>query len=832
MKNVLKKIFWTVLILCAILFTGVTLIITIYEDELIAHVVQEANKSLNTPVSVEEIDMSVWHHFPRVSFRFKNIDIKDSFANNDSTLLFAEVLDLSFNPLQAAFGDVLVDNVYMENASVHLRMNSAGEINYNIFKASTDTIQTSEKVKLELAQIDLSKVQFKYSNDYRHINLDFFTPNLAASLVNQGSEYYVLADGDMDINFIETGGKKYTWDFPVNLTTELTYNDSLKDVQIAPSIVRIMNSEFDVSGSYSFLENSSIDLSVASKATNVETLLALLQSDEAKKLSDYSSNGDVYLKLAMAGSWKDKSGPGIDISFGLKNADITHNPSGIAINNTFLTGTFLTSDILNPPGFVLQLEDVKGSLGGQAFSGNLLYKNPDNPFVVCAFDGTIDFTHFLKFMPVEGIKNGRGLARANIKFEGLLGHLKQKKALSRITTSGDFTLNSVYLEFSEIKTGLRNVNGNLLFNNNDLALSDVSGFFGRSDFLLNGYFKNVIAYLLFEEEPVGIESSLKSRLIDMDELLSLRGMTSGASEPYSFTISNRLRLNFDCEIDQLIFRRFKPTQIRGDLKVKNKVAFTDKLELRSMGGELAIYGMVDASKDGLIRVNTHFDLDDIAIDSIFYVFENFNQDFLVDRHLKGAIDASIEAEMVFNDKLRLYSETLSSHITTSIRNGELNDFEPMQRLSKYLDERELERLRFSELKNEIIIKDRTIFLPQMEVGTNVTDIKISGTHTFDQEINYSVAAPLRGKPKYDTDEAFGAIREDTQGRSMVFLKIVGTTAQYEVLYDQEQVKEKIAKDLQKEAAELKEIFKNKGKRAATPELTEDDYFEWDNDGDQ
>ncbi len=421
------------------------------------------------------------------------------------------------------------------------------------------------------------------------------------------------------------------------------------------------------------------------------------------------------------------------------------------------------------------------------------------------------------------------MAMANVSFEGLLGHLKQKKALSRITTSGEFKLESVYIEFDEIKTGLRNVNGNLLFNNNDLALSDVSGYFGRSDFLLNGYFKNVIAYLLFEEEPVGIESTLKANLIDMDELLSLSGMSGDTSEPYSFTISNRLRVNFDCQIERLTFRRFKPTQIRGDLKVKNKVAFTDRLELKSMGGDLAIYGMVDASKEGLVRVNTHFDVDDIAVDSIFYVFENFNQDFLVDRHLKGSINASIDAEMVFNDRLSLFSETLNSQISMSIKNGQLNNFEPMQQLSRYLDERELEKLRFSELKNEIVIKDRTIFLPQMEIGTNVTDIKISGTHTFDQMINYSIVAPLRSKRREDSDEAFGAIRQDSQGRSMVFLKITGNTSDYEVLYDQEQVKEKIARDIQKEAKELKEIFKNKGKQAETPVLSEDDYFEWEDD---
>ncbi len=831
MLRVVRKIIFSLLILFGVLLVSGVVVTHFYKDELIAQVVTEINKSLNTPVHVSKIDMSVWHHFPRVSFRFHDIDIRDSYPGNDSSLVRAGILDLSFNPLQAAFGDLVVDKVYLKDARVALRMNTKGEINYRIFKEEQDSSRQAQPVKIRLAAVQLDQVQFIYENAYRNINLDLFTPGMDASVVAEGVAYDILADGEVEVNNIETGGKSYHWDFPVSVQSSLAYNDSLKDVEIRPSTLSMLESDFEVSGRYQFLDKSAVSLKASSEATNVQTLLALLRTGD--RFDKYTSTGDVYLTLNLEGEWKENSAPALEVAFGLRDADILHKPSGIRLQGAFLTGIFAASDIGKSGTYLLNLQNIRGYLDNDTFEGNLSWKNPENPWVDCNFRGTLNLDKWLAFMPVEGVRSGRGLARADISFKGLLGNLKQKRGLSRIETSGEFSLNDVYMEFSGLSTGLRNVNGNLLFNNNDLELRDVSGYFGRSDFLLNGYFKNVIAYLLFDEEPVGIESSLRSRRIDMDELLSLSRSQDDKDEPYSFTISSRLRLNFDCEIDRLDFRRFHPTGIKGDLKVKNKVAFTDRLELSGLGGDLAIYGMVDASKNGLVRISTHFDLDDILVDSIFYVFENFNQDFLVDDHLEGAIDASVDAEMVFSDRLRLYPETLSAHSTFSIRNGELNNFEPMQRLSRYLDERKLEQLRFSELRNEVVIKDRTIFLPQMEVGSNVTDIRISGTHTFDQRITYNVVAPLRSKPKYDSDRAFGAIREDSQGRSMLYLKILGTTSDYEVLYDQERVKEKIAADIKKEATELKEIFRNKGRQAETPVLTEDDYFEWDDeDGDQ
>ncbi|MEL7003582.1 MAG: hypothetical protein AAFN93_12735 [Bacteroidota bacterium] len=107
-------------------------------------------------------------------------------------------------------------------------------------------------------------------------------------------------------------------------------------------------------------------------------------------------------------------------------------------------------------------------------------------------------------------------------------------------------------------------------------------------------------------------------------------------------------------------------------------------------------------------------------------------------------------------------------------------------------------------------------------------INIGGTHTFGQKIDYSVVAPLRSKKKIDPDEAFGAIEEDTQGRTKLYLKIIGTTSDYRIIYDKKEVKKKIISDLKKEADELKRAFKEKGlKKKKTVELEEDDYFDWD-----
>ncbi|HCZ34831.1 MAG TPA: hypothetical protein DHV26_02775, partial [Cytophagales bacterium] len=274
------------------------------------------------------------------------------------------------------------------------------------------------------------------------------------------------------------------------------------------------------------------------------------------------------------------------------------------------------------------------------------------------------------------------------------------------------------------------------------------------------------------------------------------------------------------------YKRFKPTHIKGDLLVKNQVAVSRNITMNTMGGALTLNGIVDAKNPKAIDVISTFKLDGQHVDSIFYVFENFDQTFIQDKHLKGRAFANVDLEMTLNEKLNLIAPTLIADISVTIKNGELNNFEPMKKLNKYLDDEGLSKMRFADLKNEIHIEKQTIYLPQMEVKSNVTTIQVSGTHTFDQHIDYRVAAPLRNKKKIDPDEAFGAIEEDGSGKAKIFLKITGTTDEYDVSLDKDAVKKKISSDLKKEVQELKDAFKLKGqKKKKELELTEEE-FDW------
>jgi len=340
----------------------------------------------------------------------------------------------------------------------------------------------------------------------------------------------------------------------------------------------------------------------------------------------------------------------------------------------------------------------------------------------------------------NGIVSGIGLIECQVSLQGRLSDLKSKYTSQMVETSGDINFQNVTLNFQDGFPPQTTLDGNFVFNKNDLAINNTRIKSGSSEWQMNGFFRNILPYLLFQNQPIGIEADINADFININELLP--GSQSNLTEDFAFTISPYLLLDFNCDVKKLVYRKFEARKLKGELRVKNQKAIARNIAFNSMGGRLIFSGIVDASKD-YIQVSSSSQWNRLAIDSVFYVFNNFNQDWLVAENLKGRVNANVATELAFHPDLSLYSDSLVLDISISIVDGELNNFEPMMQLEDYVDDPNLSRLKFSELENDIHVENRMIYIPRMEVRTNVTNIQVSGIHTFDQEIDYRVVVPLK-----------------------------------------------------------------------------------------
>lgn len=821
----LKRIFFYSLIVAGVLLTTLVVSVWLFQDRIINSFVAEANKSLNTPVTIGKISVSAWKDFPNLAIVFQDVYVEDSHPAKD-TLLVAKTISFTLNTLEVWQGKYDVRGLKVENSITRLRINTIGKSNYNIIKEGGGGGGT---IVFDLKDVQLINTEVSYDDLDAHQFHRFDSKKLEASIHVLGDLYQINAKGDVTSRQINVNDLSFLVDKEFNAVADIDYDDENKIVTIKPSNLELGNSAFEITGVYSFKEKNEIDLSANGKDTDIQTILSLLPREFSERFKDYQSEGNVYFSLAVKGEMSKKKDPLFSIAFGCSDASVYHPQFDSRITGANLEGSFATPSFSSLRDAELFLKNVRGSLNGKSFTSDFSLRNFENPFIVMEFKGELDARSIQQFYPFESVSDVSGMIDADFSLQGEVGKLKRRATAQEVKTSGKLKLNNLNFTVGEKPVVFKNITGTLQFNNNDLALSDTYGQIGNSDFRLNGMFKNSIPYLLYENQPIGIEADLQAKFLDADELFSIVYDDERASGDYDFSISPNLHFNFNCDIGSLHYKRFKPGRVRGNLLIKNQMAVFRKLSVNAMGGTIALDGIADAKNPKAIDVVTTFKLSGVHIDSLFYVFHNFDQDFIQDKHLRGQAFADVSTEMVLNNKLNLFPETLIADVSVVIKNGELNNFDPLQELKRYLDDEGLAKLRFADLKNDIHIENKTILIPQMEIRSNVTNITLSGTHTFDQKIDYRVVAPLRNKKKIDPDEAFGAIESDNAGRAKVFLKITGTTDDYDVSYDKRALKQKLASDLKKEVQELREAVKLKGKQKKKEVELSEEEFDWEED---
>ena len=852
LKKLLKYTVWVFLVT---LGSGVALGYY-HQDRVLQYFVQEANRYLTAPVAVEQISLSVLSSFPRVSVALNNVQI----PGHDTEHPLAEVdhIDFAFDLWSLLQGQYVIDRVALRQGKVYLHVNEQGQRNFDIFRPA-DSIHTTTSqearppLAFHLQKITLNDIQVDYVDDPLQHHTDLLAQQAEATLNVHGPLYNVRLQGDLFSQGIQVEQARYFDQKPLQVEAQLTYDHQEQHWQIAPSTVHLAQGTFTVSGDMDHTDRTDLSLAVAGQETDVQTLLSLLPLEMARPLLAYRSQGKVYFEGTVQGEMPQ---PRVDIRFGCQDASLYHPDYQKQLQRVRLTGSFTNGDRHNLQTAELSLQEIEGTLDGKKIAGSLLIRNFRDYYLEAHVLTDINVQSVLEFYPVADVQYASGQIKADIKLAGQLSDMRSSQLAHRRRTqsSGSLTLHDFHVQLKQYPLPFRKLEGNFMFQNNDVAISNFTGYVGHSHFQLNGFFRNAIAYVLSDTQPIQIEANLHSSLADLDELLSGKlnesapaeagaraaqrdWQTTTQKQPYRFHLDPRLSLAFNCQIERLKFRRFKGKNLRSRLDVEHQIARIRNLSIDAGGGTASASGTIYAQRTQRINVRAESQFNGIRADSLFYIFEDFQQDFLTARHLKGSIFAEVDWMMNFDRALHLDYPSLQVTADAKIVDGELNDFEPMQALASFVEDKHLSRLRFGELSNKIRIADEKIHIPPMDVYNNVSTVRVQGTHTFSNQLDYQFEMPMQSihlrsdqarRRAQERKKNFGEIAPDNAKPMTLFLTAKGPVSDYKIAYDFKKAKIALKENLKEEKQERKEVFKNKGRKADYQIELEEEYFDFDN----
>jgi hypothetical protein len=249
--------------------------------------------------------------------------------------------------------------------------------------------------------------------------------------------------------------------------------------------------------------------------------------------------------------------------------------------------------------------------------------------------------------------------------------------------------------------------------------------------------------------------------------------------------------------------------MRGHVILDKQVITSRDMQFNAMGGAIGMSATINASRRDSINMTCDANFTGVDITRLFYEMENFDQQTMTDKNVKGKFNADVQFFSSWSNDLTLNSRSVKSTAAITIENGELLNFGPIRQMSKFIHVPDLNTIRFSTLKNTISIADGKITIPKMDMNSSAINISGNGVHDFNNVIDYHISLLLSdvlGKKARENSE-FGEIADDGLGKTKLFIHMNGTVENPRFSYDKKAAVEKVKEDIALEKQNLKGILK-------------------------
>lgn len=814
MKLFKKIAFWLLAIVILVVIQGFVLIY-IYENEIKQSAIEKLNTQLNTPIKVGKIELSYFKHFPFVSLKFPDVVIYDSKPEHSNVLLSAKEISMLFNIWDIYNGNFKVKKLYIENGIWTSSIDKRGINNFDIFKPDTCSIQKPSNFELTIEEIILINTSIKHLDLQNYYIFNILFNDLNAKGNFNADDFKLKLISKAKIENININKTTYLRNKEINLNTSLfvDFKNSIYSFDKTEILVEKMKLLLD--GKIQYSSNiKNIKLKIAGNDLNIQSFVSLLPEKYTNNFKDFTSTGDFYFNAKIEGSLMPNKSPEINVTAGLNNVSILVNNDQIKnqeIKNIKLKIEYKNNSTVQFTDDVLTINEFYGLYNNNPIKGKVRVSNLEDPFLDLAIETKQSLVELQKIWKIKDIDFKAGELYLNIKLKAKYTDLQKDNNLKEISSEGIIKIINTKIVPGKYGLSIDNINGDYKFLKSDLRINQMTFSIGKSDFKINGFFRNLFSFILVENEDLEIDASLVSNNIDLKELLG-SSANSTDDEPYKLKINKRLNANVKLQIKQLNFLPFQAFDMEGGMKIENQIISTDYLAFRSQKG--LVFAKIDfnTQKNNNMPMNIDLNLNKVDASNLFREFNNFGVDIITDKNIRGQISSNMKINMVWDENLNSKLEDFYAKGNVLIENGQLIDFEPMLALGKYIDVNELKNLRFSNLENTIEIKNKSITIPDMEIKSNALSMRLSGSHTFENKIDYHLQLLLsdfiKKKSKRLGDERFGEVEPDGTGNTKLFIRMYGDAYNPSFSLDKQMIRKKLADDFKKERVEVKQILKD------------------------
>jgi hypothetical protein len=502
----------------------------------------------------------------------------------------------------------------------------------------------------------------------------------------------------------------------------------------------------------------------------------LLTPNLQQKLDQYDIDKPVNVHATLDAGAADDPEPQIQVHLNLEHGSVL-TPAGR------FTDASLTANFINEWKHGIKRDDENSGIRITGFTGNLqdlplrsdtiLITNLKHPKMSCDLHAQFALDRLNDLTGSQTLQFTNGSGNMDLVYAGPLS----ENDTAGTTVNGALDIDSAGLIYLPNRFRLTGGKGRLLFKDQDLVIESLSIHAGGSRIMVKGIARNLVALLDRNAENVSMNWELNTPDLDLGDLLPLanRSKTIGATGTAVTTagatttitahrgnksifgatfarVDNLLKegaVHVNLDAADLHFRKFAGAHAKADLLFDNHQIRLNRVTIEQGGGFLELKATLShQGSDDVSPLSMDAHVDNVDLPHIFAAFSNFGQDAITAKNLKGNLTAEIHLTGDLNDKAKIVTNSLKGTVNFTIRNGQLVDFAPMEKVQvSVLKKRDLSEIRFAALQNQLDVDSTTLTVHRMEINSTAFILFAEGTYDLRTGADMSLQIPLSNLSK-------------------------------------------------------------------------------------
>lgn len=475
-------------------------------------------------------------------------------------------------------------------------------------------------------------------------------------------------------------------------------------------------------------------------------------------IKEYELSGKLNSRITLNGTYnpKEKLFPQADAQVQLENGRLLTPFYPNAIDNIDLSMNILNKDGTSQ-GTLINIPQGKFNFENENFNMIAQLENLDDLKYDIKAEGVLNISNIYRVFAIEDLEVGGKIA-ANLRLQG-----RQSDATSgnydKLNNSGTLYLQNIATRSAFMPQAFIIREGKFQFHQDEMAFTDFRGEYASSKMTMNGYLKNVINYMLSENEVLQGKFGLRSDKINSYEFMiktsvgkdsiaspekdvaGIRTDTATVSEGI-LQVPTDLDLVLDLDIKSFLYEDLEVKDLSGILAIKDGSLVLKNGKLELVGAKAKMDGLYKNEGAEKAYFSYAIKIDDFDVQKAYKDLEIFRVMAPAAEGAEGIVSINYKIEGILDREMQPVLESLEGGGTLAVKQVKLKGHKMMGSVSRKTQREQLSNPDLSEVTIKSSLKNNILNIEQFKFKVKPFKLKMEGQTSLTGDLNLKMRLGL------------------------------------------------------------------------------------------